>query len=113
MNMPTDDQRCRGTAHDPGWPRRVWCPICFQWGDAASGTSKPAESPQPIEASAARSGTRAARMDCPSAMREHFWSHPIDGKVECLWCREIRDSQPVERAAGGNERSSATREGMP
>ena len=71
MNMPKDDQR--------------------------SGTSKPVESPQPVEALAARSGTRAARMDCPNVMREHLWSIERESMIECLWCFERRRSEDRER----------------
>ena len=37
------------------------------------------------------------RMDCPSVMREHFWSIERNGMIECLWCFERRRSEDRER----------------
>jgi hypothetical protein len=51
------------------------------------------------------------RMDCPSVMREHFWSIPNNGWVECLWCFERRRTDGGKPSAGGNVSSSAATPG--
>jgi hypothetical protein len=42
-----------------------------------------------------------SRMDCPSPMREHLWSAPRDGAVECLWCYGRRPAEDAVRPGVG------------
>jgi hypothetical protein len=70
--------------------------------DEPTGSPEPVESPSATEARADGSGDSLKRMDCPTVMREHFWSIPNNGWVECLWCFEKRRTDGGKPSAGGN-----------